>query len=165
MLKVCLGDSWESSSFLLKVNTSIINRSHGLLEKEKGLKECFSTHYRGLEMEELLELMEDVRIKENRMWRFQWYKRNAHLAIGETERERERSGGRKRKHEYEGEGEKEKKLTRAQINAILSSWRHSLKGLFYLFIYLFIFWRTPKQQETSPTLKAARKSATGPVRK
>ena len=62
-----MGDCWESSSFLLKVNTSIINRSHGMLEKEKGLKECFSTHYRGLEMEELLELVEEVRIKENRM--------------------------------------------------------------------------------------------------
>jgi len=38
-----------------------------MLEKEKGLKECFSTHYRGLEMEELLELVEEVRIKEDRM--------------------------------------------------------------------------------------------------
>lgn len=62
-----LGDCWESSSFTLKVNTSIINRSCGMLEKEKGLKECFSTHYRSLEIEELLELMEEVRIKENRM--------------------------------------------------------------------------------------------------
>ena len=38
-----------------------------MLEKEKGLKECLSTQYRGLEIEELLELMEEVRIKENRM--------------------------------------------------------------------------------------------------
>lgn len=49
------------------MNTSIIKRSYGMLEKEKGLKECFSTHYRSLEIEELLELMEEVRIKENRM--------------------------------------------------------------------------------------------------
>ena len=37
----------------------------------------------------------------------------------------------------EREREREKKLTWAQRNAILYCWRHSLKGLFYLFIYFF----------------------------
>lgn len=141
-----------------------MNRSHGLLEREKGLKERFSTHCRGLEIEELLELMEDMRIRENRMWRFQWYERNTHLAIGETERGRERSGRKKKKARIWRRGGEREEIDSGTNKYHSVPLETSSEGSL-LFIYVFIFWRTPKQQEISSTLKAARKSATGPVRK